>query len=138
MIDQLDEKTDNELDALFGREVADLGIIESHWGDEVGNDVYGYRPHGSDPRTTPWANVPNYCSNANAVLPWLEKESAWASTRRNDGQYSVWIEYPGKTTEGVGLGKMTLSFCKAEGKASTFPRAAALALLRAKRGEKKP
>jgi hypothetical protein len=112
MTDELDKMSEAELNRIFAVEVAgwhaDLPIQYTS----------GYRP-GSD-RPEP---IPPYATDANAVLPWLEKNDSW------HGGY-----------DGTG-GPITYE-CEVFSRASyfkamapTFARAACVSLIRAKRAQ---
>ena len=78
MNDELEQKTDDELDEIFAREV--LGYHKTNvfgWGDrEIWHDgktakIVGLSTPEGDPYSEPWE--PTFCADADAVLPWLEK-----------------------------------------------------------------
>lgn len=121
--DDLDAKTDAELNELFLREVAgwfpepnNKSFWRTHWPRD--NDNFkGYQ--GPEPSHFHNVMLPRPCTDANAVLPWLEKEKRWEINYFGDAQ---WKE---KAYCAEVRGFRVL--------APTFARAAVLALLRAKR-----
>jgi hypothetical protein len=125
MNDQLDGMSNAELDEIFTVEVA--GFVPM---DCMLHDVGAYRGAGSRERSDgKWiaSHIP-FCTNANAVLPWLEKhfiETEWCSPGQHHPRetHDNWrIRIPGVIA--------------GDGRARTFARAAVLALIRAKRASK--
>lgn len=108
----MSEPSDDELNALFAEKVAgwtDLAMFE-------GGELHGYCCN----RVGYKRRVPDYLTDANAMLPWLEKEQNFDIKHRNSptgGLYWVTIFQP-----------IDEEF---EATASTFARAAVLALLKA-------
>lgn len=103
--DTLDQATDAELNELFSHEVA--GWIKS---------VVTNKPDGH-----PWMKSPPiFATDANAVLPWLEKCGPWKADQSPPDGVWVSVDRP--------------AFAQAY--ADTFARAACLALIRARRAGK--
>ena len=115
--DRLETKSDLELDEIFAQEIA-----QDKWRKI---DVHGQR------------SAANYSSSADTVLPWLAKHPGWIACCREDGQYQVTIEFAGKTLPRTKTDPYTTIYLsKAFAEAASFPRAAVIALIRAKRIEK--
>lgn len=114
--DNLDTLTDSELNELFAVEVAGL---KKH-----GEGVDGRGWYHSPPPMRAISPVGAFTTDANAVLPWLEKELSFNIDRTHladdDQLYRVSLR---KNRDGIGLGP-------------TLARAAVIALLRAKRASK--
>lgn len=117
MTDDLDKKTDDHLNALFSEEVAGIRPI-CHCGDYV--DTHGHNS-GHSPVVMKDADEPNWCSDANAVLPWLEKFGWMGTSGAKEGAAVKVLAGPQPHVFEV------------RANAPTFARAAVLALLRAKR-----
>ncbi len=103
--------SDGELNKLFAVEV-DGWLLTSGGGYVTKTGMRGFAP------------LPNYCADANAVLPWLEKSEQPPRIHRALCHKLGWLWY-------VDLNVMAM------GIAPTFPRAAVIALLTAKRAETK-
>lgn len=127
--DNLDALSDAALDEIFAVEVAGWTNIDTYLGRNPLPFTRSFRGGTDDGLTegedTLWHEIkrlPNFTTDANAVLPWLEKQE-W-SLYFDQGEmnpYILTIEYPEKL--------------KAV-EAPTFARAAVLALIRAKRNTK--
>jgi hypothetical protein len=72
MSDDLDALTNTELNQLFARQVCGF-IVKAAPKKDCG---YWVRVPGRQH----WSGGPDFCADANAVLPWLEKH-AWQCTR---------------------------------------------------------
>lgn len=103
--DGLEQKTDAELNEIFVAEVCDVKFFDD----------------GVNHHLTTWP----FCSDANAVLPWLEKQRWHTAPRYPAEPYSVAVRLP----PGVLVGGVDWD----AGQAPTFARAAVIALIRAKR-----
>lgn len=124
MSDELESKTDAELNELFAVEVAGWrwhtfpnGALPSvkHWKD-------------ADDKYTSIHTAGNVCTDANAVLPWLEKHPN-AVLVLVDGAWHCDLN----CEEGAGETFNIVTVASSEAK--TFARAAVLALIRAKRAK---
>lgn len=121
MNDDLDSKTDAELNELFAVEVAELEKCDAwlpafHWstGFQKGHcDHVNCTPRQLWPR--------QYCTKADLVLPWLEKAGYCAEYFGGNGNTVVFIDGPPKSRAGNAKG---------------FARAAVLALIRMHRAKK--
>ena len=124
MTDELDTLTDTQLSEAFAVEVAG-------WTKNVheGCDVipYGY-VDWEDAEGKTHDKYPTFATDANAVLPWMERAHCLAS-------YLVVAEIGLRWTVGTIVVTKTLDMI--EGVAETLPRAACIALIRAKRKELK-
>ena len=120
MSDELDKLTDAELSELFAVEVAGWKVEREQFID------YWFDADGDD------CNNPTFATDANAVLPWLEKfkeDCVKIQLVKN----SIWRFTLFKPHVGFGSGNTKcISTCKS----ISFPRAACIALIRAKRAEK--
>jgi hypothetical protein len=108
-------KTDDELNALFAEHVAGTHepidcFVDTFWG----KPIYSLKDKQTGEVSRHWI----FATDANAVLPWLDKMGRWeCGYGRHTGGYSIYFP-----REPVGE----------PGEADTFPRAAVIALLRAK------
>lgn len=128
MSDDLDSKTDRELDELFATTVAGWGIVPTENGQ-----LYGYKNNAIsyDVAAMPPQAIPEFTTSADDVLPWLENhrwkapcEETTVTIFRDSGKWTVIL--PAASWNDSGF----------SGTAPTFAKAACLALLRAKRAEK--
>jgi hypothetical protein len=116
MTDELDSKTDAELSEIFAVEVSaftDCEIIDGMYGQ---------------------IKVPEYSTDSNAVLPWLEKNIP--EKYETTYPFGGWFVY-----SSFDEGKWLVSLAhnghyEFHAAAKTFARAACIALIRAKRAEK--
>lgn len=120
VIDNLDSMTAAELDELFAVEVCGTLVpIEPTMGE-----ARAYH----DTRTGAYRNCKwrecftDFSTDANSVLPWLEKQQYWSGKRPNM-PYHVTVHYDPKD----------LDECQTHGMGDTFARAAVVALIRAAR-----
>ena len=109
MTDQLDSKQDPELNRMFATHVCSYSIIPSLIDGAILCGVRGAAGTGTFP-------LPSFCTNANSVLPWLEKF-------RTTAEHNAERQLPWQV------------LCEGDdecyvGRGSTFARAAVLALLR--------
>ena len=109
MTDELDKLADAELSEVFAVEVAGVEHIGNLWRNTGECWMIG---------------VPPFATDANAVLPWLEKLPDWKVERMAFGGIDVEI-YTENSYKVI-----------AEAKEYAFPRAVCIALIRAKRAEK--
>lgn len=127
----LDTLTDAELSELFAVEVAGFAGVRSGTPWEVNDEPPAVRRVGrvklhDTSKEAVVMEVPDYATSADAVLPWLEN---------NYGEY----EYAGAAhfTGATGPAEWHIRVFVGNGtyvaKAPTFPRAACIALIRAKR-----
>jgi len=114
--DALEKLSDAELNEIFAVEVAALENI--HWIDHV--RVYG----GEYPNVS---SVPNFCSSADAVLPFLEKFDWVDISREHEDLPNQWT---------VAISKQRDRGQLYHAAHRLLSRAAALALIKAKRAEK--
>ncbi len=146
MTDDLDSKSDGELNELFSVEVAGFvlftGVGEppmseaqraEPWCQRTRDGIFyigePYKlSHHHAPQT--WGYMwtrPKYCADANAVLPWLKK---WHSGHGWNGEtYVVTVTH---------LNPHLRESRQWFGMSPSFARASVIALLRAKRAEQKP
>ncbi len=137
-MNDLDTKTDAELNALFAEEVEGyrwLGVIDTALDNPRPPTSYLLPPESVYVKDPPagWitcqkptnrfkrqdtGSVPSYCASADAVMPWLEQWSLVDAIRLPIGRWHIGIN-PGEEM--------------ASGEAPTFARAAVIALIRAKR-----
>jgi len=115
--DDLDSQTDQTLNELFALEVAG-------WWYDAGNEATMTAPRWRSPDGT-WTAYLNFCSDANAVLPHLEK---WKSC-------DIWYHRL------TGLWTIEFEGAAVGASAASLPRAAVIGMLRvnratAKEGEK--
>ena len=112
---QLEDMTDAELSEAFALEVAGWRKnIMDEWEDTNGKAIWD--------DFTDWPGNPNFATSADAVLPWLEKYGKFNIHHSNGGIYEVEIDR---------LGQQPCNFYF--GSATTMARAAAIALIKAKR-----
>lgn len=120
MDDKLDSLSDEALEELFAVEVCETvkPIPSQVEGVRFYEDTRNGALRRSDWRTDFWTA---FCSDIDAVLPWLEKCDAWQAgfDQGEMREYSVWVWAP--------------DYHEAE--SISFGRAAVIALLRAKRAE---
>lgn len=126
MSDDLDSKSDAQLNEAFAVEVAGWRAIKNLGGAGgfLAIDPRGecYIDLGGTPGRAIALNAPNFCIHAEAVLPCLEKGTVSASRVDITDTPDAWrVTVPGATAFG-----------------SSFARASVIALLRAKRAEKGP
>ena len=130
--DDLETRLDAELEALFAREVAQLGTVESHWGDGEGNAIFQWKPL-PDPRPSydqSWSRIPKYCADANVVLPCLET-AGWSGVGNRCGSTcasTVDVLIDGGPATAIGQADY-------ERTQTPFARAGVIALLRSKRAQ---
>ena len=113
--DNLDRLSDLELNAVFAAEIAGWFI------DLPPQYAQGFRPKSTKPEP-----IPGFSTDANALLPWLDKYQ-WQLTRWNPmspQEAEYWINLPMGSPGSV------------EATAPTFARSAATALIRAARATK--
>lgn len=130
MSENLDTMSDAELNELFAVEIAGWTIKRFWPSCDMRTDTskpchQWYRPDGSLYSSDPW-----FCTDANAVLPWLAKMNSASAVLR------TWIATPDwcvTIKECVGENGERL---EAQGVAPTFARAAVLALIRINRATK--
>lgn len=123
--DDLDSKSDRELDELFAVEVG-CHIRPAKGHRLIAEDGYLLILDRKGKRVSKHA-TPAVTTDANAVLPWLSK-FIWEAQGHAVGfgnTCRVWLP-----------GTVVLEVKSHAGSSPTFPRAAVLALLRAKRAEK--
>lgn len=109
--DQLDGMTDQQLNELFARQVCSYALMGSIIEGVILCGVSG----SAGPATFP---LPSFCTNANVVLPWLEK---WHITAEHVAESPFPWHVVCEDDEHCYIGR-----------GPTFPRAAVLAVLRAK------
>jgi hypothetical protein len=116
MTDELDRKTDDEISDIFAREVAGWKFTnEDDFNKGLSNG------EGFD-----LVEKADFATNANAVLPWLEKYKYFDLTKRDcDFMISIYLDV-----------NKNLIITNATGVEKTFARAACITLIRAKRSEK--
>lgn len=114
MNDQLEEMQDQQLNELFANHVCSYSIMASVIDGVV---LCGAR----DTPGTGAFPLPSFCTNANAVLPWLEK---WHTTAEHIPDRPLPWEVLCEDDD----------YCYV-GRAASFGRAAVLAVLRAKRAQ---
>lgn len=119
MSDDLDTKTDAQLDELFAVEVAGWHRQEERWPSQPYTRWTWRDKPGGDIRACDL----RFTTDANAVLPWLEKHG-WKGT--SDGQRAAVVVLAGPDQQ----------VHEVRGIAPTFARAAVIALIRAKRATK--
>lgn len=126
-MDDLDHKTDEELNELFAVEVAGWtyrtfpdGALPhvKHWQDAVQNTV-SLHTQGA------------FCASADAVLPYLDAFMWVARNTLDCGRFAEHLSVPAEN--GLHSVKVITDGIEHVGVASTFARAAVLALIRAKK-----
>lgn len=117
MTDNLDSLPDSELNQLFAVEVeCCTRVAPAQWVRDAKRRIWGSRP-GESFRFP----LPEYCTDANAVLPWLGTD--WDVRARNGSHVRVTYYRPSEQIEG-------------EANNGSFARAAVIALIRARRAGK--
>lgn len=116
--DTLDQATDAELNELFAVEVAEtMERIDPQHGEAR---AYAMKRTGAY-RSCEWRDhFTDFATDANAVLPWLEKCGPWKADQSPPDGVWVSVDRP--------------AFAQAY--ADTFARAAVIALIRARRAGK--
>lgn len=117
--DDLDTKTDRELDELFASDFLGRKISR-----ETGQAFMSAQC--SNPNFDAWMAIPSFTTDANMVLPWLCRglvRYEYLNGARHEHRHQIRV--PDRT--GIWM---------APARSHTFPRAAVIALLRAKRSEK--
>ncbi len=123
---ELDTMPDAALNELFAVEVAGWRGGFVLWGNPSGGGI----PYGND-AVGCWSPLPEFAVSADAVLPWLEKAAIWSNESVSFDDTAqrhycrVTLQRRGGAIGDVG--------CVA--RASTFARAAVIALICAKRAE---
>lgn len=130
MTDALDSLPDSALNELFAVEVAELEPIGSragYWHSLNRHKIPGAR--------VPEVNIHLFCIRADAVLPWLQKwngEAGDVAIYSGDGYWQVSL-FEGRMDSAKNQsGQAGGSFARA----ISVPRAACVALIRAKRARK--
>lgn len=119
MNDDLDQKSDAELNKIFAEEVAGWVNVRPYIRTRTHDGLRILKGHPD--RQSTERRVPDFATDANAVLPWLEK---W--------RYSD--IYWNRITM---LWQVRLQNGDHEASASTLARAAAIALIRGERGNRR-
>ncbi len=134
--DGLDAKSDSELSVLFAHEIVGFKwignpdsrtshLVRPDFKYNAANWITSQSPTERFKKQVTSA-VPDVCTDANAVLPWLEKLLSWRITGAS-GAGVGWIVEVDFTPVSENAAMHSL------GRAPTFARAAVIALLRAKR-----
>jgi hypothetical protein len=110
--DDLDSKTEHELDVIFAVEVDGWHIAEAEG---------GWEDDGRD--------LPLVSTSADAVLPWLEKWSWWECCRDTEMLSGIYVTIYFRRCDDECPGYVAA-------KSPTFPLAATKALIRAYRAQK--
>jgi hypothetical protein len=143
--DNLEQQTAGHLNELFAVEVAGFKWVKSYDGKcrFLKPDDVEFMNQGPADMSEPVAGdylrlVPRICTDANAVLPWLQTRCALSRLEVAEVYPSVENRAPTcwhVTIVGISGGEMFWGRHHIVGTASTFPRAAVIALIRAKRAE---
>ena len=116
MTDELDSMTDAKLSETFA-----VAVVRWKYKYAFSDDTINLRHEWLDEKNCVRYDVTSYATDANAVLPWLYKYATWGC----DASLKVRVDVFYSPFE-----------CSAFAYSSTFPRAACIALIRAKRAEK--
>jgi hypothetical protein len=114
MNDKMEAMRDDELNELFANHVCSYVLMPSLIQGAILCGVRGQPGTGT-------FRLPSFCTNANAVLPWLEN---WRTTSEHIKERALPWHVLCEDGEHCYVGR-----------AATFPRAAVLAMLRARRGQ---
>lgn len=147
--DELDQKTDAELNEIFTVEVAEYVLhdkpfqppmskleVAERWcyRDRDGNfylgEPYALHKAAFEEIGLRWGYMwtrPKFCTDANSVLPWLEKHRPWGCDSEDPKMTNTWRIQVGCSVIG---GDMEFA------RSQTFARSAVIALIRAKRASK--
>lgn len=120
--DNLDQKTDAELNELFAVEVEGRKLTSRY---ELNGGPTGIAfDHAKFwVENGKWVYVPPFCTDANAVLPWLEKGGWHAAHNKVEGASPYSVRIFGSPTH----------WSTYHAEVPAFARAGVIALLRAKR-----
>lgn len=135
--DELDSLPDSALNELFAVEVAGFAWVSDHsmrkcWllaPHSLKHPMFAAMTRSLDFDVRDRGSLIDWCTDANAVLPWLEKYQ---------NALPCWIAGSWQTTisKEVGEGETFDVVALGDAEAPTFARAAVLALIRAKRASK--